>query len=360
MENSVIEVNTFLMIKSWTRITRPLLRPKTLPIKTVEISGIDGNYCLEHSMHIEGNEYFGTVWSADPYNFRYYRLDFEKMISSQLPIHAMEASYTFINAYLILIIRPSSQSIVFQGAKQMGKIDIKARSKACKNRAYIYGRWCQERGDDIYIIDIEDGLYHISWLDIRAGHYDKFTKIAIGIQDFYIDRNGGAGLLSMDGKVTLPRDKKVDINLIDAQKSWKIVIKSASRWIVSGEAEDRASIVSIDKSGRILSKIDIELTGNGLKNGAVTDPTFIDFIKSVIDRDNRSVMFVGERDGCWHLVSLSQRGKLILLQSNPTLAPKKITEKNQQILLSATKIANKSELIVSGYYWIKHISFRLK
>ena len=41
------------------------------------------------------------------------------------------------------------------------------------------------------------------------------------IEDFYIDRNGGAGLLSIDDKMTLLKDKKEDLKLIDAHKSWK-------------------------------------------------------------------------------------------------------------------------------------------
>ena len=360
IENADIEINTFWMIKSWTRVIRPLLRPMTLPIKPVEISGINGNFCLEHSTHMEDDNYFGTVWTANSRKYSYFVVDFQRQTSIQLPIHTKGVSYTCINGSFILVIRRSAQAIVFNGSKQMGEVEIEARSRLCKNQAYIYGRWCQHRGDDIYVIDIKDELYHISWVDIKAGLYDKFTRIAVGIEDFCFDRNEGAGILSKDGKLKLPRDKTVDLKLIDAHKSWTIVIKSASRWIVSGEADNHASMVSIDKFGRILSKIDIELTTNSYKEGGATKPTFIDFVKSVIERDNRSVMFVGERDGCWHLVSLLQKGKLILLQSNPTIVPEKITKKNEQILLSATKIAKKSELIVSGYNWIKRLVIRLK
>lgn len=101
------------------------------------------------------------------------------------------------------------------------------------------------------------------------------------------------------------------------------------------------------------------MTSNGydLQNGASMYS-----LKKAFELSGRSIIFAIERDGCFHMISISTSGRLSILLSHDTLVPQNIGSDSSNIkhLASISTIGKPGMIVVGGKRWIKVIRLSLK
>jgi hypothetical protein len=91
---------------------------------------------------------------------------------------------------------------------------------------------------------------------------------------------------------------------------WTIIIKACKYWIFCGEYEGKATIVSLNFKAALCSELNLKMTCNGFKG----KPNML-CLKTAIIREKKAIVLATERDGWCHLISISVKGRLMLLQS---------------------------------------------
>ena len=250
---------------------------------------------------------------------------------------------------------------VFRDFSKVKEIRIMSRYRTCKNGEQISERWSQQRGDDIFNIDDNNRLYRLRWSDISNGKYlvELFANQA---EDFYAARNNKMSVLYMNGLLMIDDGKKIELKTVNKKAKWTIVIRSLSRWIVSGDVDGYAVLASINNKAELESTIEIKLTA--LANGGlylerqILIPTMY-AIKVVFHRRNRSVLLAVERDGCFHLVAQASKRPLLLLKSYGRVSSRCEDHPYDRIICTATKTMLEGEFIISGTDYLKRIVFKL-
>lgn len=229
---------------------------------------------------------------------------------------------------------------IFRDFSKVKEIRIMSRYRTCKNGEQISERWSQQRGDDIFTIDDDNNrLYRLRWSDILNGKYlvELFANQA---EDFYAARNNKMSVLYMNGLLMIDDGKKIELKTVKKKAKWTIVIRSLSRWIVSGDVDGYAVLASINDKAELESTIEIKLTA--LANGLYQErqkliPTMY-AIKVVFHRRNRPVLLVVERDGCFHLVAQASKRPLLLLKSYGRVSFRCEDHPYDRIISTATKM----------------------
>ena len=191
-------------------------------------------------------------------------------------------------------------------------------------------RWLQQTNHSVYIRDEGDGLYHIAWSDIMNGGQIKKNLIATKIENFFASANGVA-MISKDGKLLLPRGKVVDLELILNKSKPSILIKLANHWIVSGDLDGQAIIASFSDTGKLCSRVTIDMTSSKSR-----DTAMMYCLQTLAVDRGRAVALAVEREGCCRLLSMTCRGRLYVALTLPCLLDDSNTKDTYKVILAVS------------------------
>ena len=167
----------------------------------------------------------------------------------------------------MLVVRCFKPISVFRGTQEVGMIDFSGKSDKCKNGMPVLGRWSQQAGGSVYVVDHRGGgLYRVEWQDVKYGKYCK-TPVKSRVNDFYVDRDIGLCTVSWNGVLTLNSGTEVLLNQkVELDTNWTIVTCIVKCWIVSGQSDGHAIIASISNKGCFVSTAKLKLSSNGYKS----------------------------------------------------------------------------------------------
>ena len=229
----------------------------------------------------------------------------------------------------------------------------------------INDRWCQQRGDDLFVVDIYDNLYSIKWSDIEQDIYDEVTLVSHNVEDFYAAKHG-VGVITTDMHLILPgrtpislaiclgthNQKSNEVRDSHSKSDWSILVHSGGHWIAGGNLHGNEMLASFGRGSRPVSILSISSSYR----------TKLHNIINCFERRNRSVIMAQEREGCCHLISKCSRGRLTLLQSIASLVDDTVDypDLNHKIKSTIWCTENEGEMLIAGYMWMKRLCLKLK
>ena len=183
----------------------------------------------------------------------------------------------------------------------------------------------------------------------------QITKalIARNIEDFFAAANG-IGMIGKDGKLTLPKGRIVELETNLKKAKNLILIKVAKHWIVSGDLDGQAIIASFSDTGKLCSRVTIDMTSSQSR-----DTAMMYCLQTVAVDRRRAVALAVEREGCSHLLSMTCRGRLYVVFTLPCLIDDSNKRDMHDVVYSVSSCSQKGEILVCGYGWMKMINTKI-
>ena len=283
-----------------------------------------------------------------------------KLMTASVLVESSCGMKTIIKDDLLMTIHCfRNPTYIYKDRIMIGNVGIQGKLAKCKNQYPITDRWIQTRDDDIFTIDSHSSLYRIKWSDIKQGKYDLHALIDTQVEDFYAAKDRLA-ILKQDGSLLVGSKSLVLHSVLPDTHAikWTIVVRAARHWIVAGDIDGQAIVASVDYKMRFSSSIYVDLTSNGYEG----KPHMHD-IHMAIERDRAAVLLACERDGCCHLISVSSRGVLVMLQRLATLILDSPVYRDRScfsVIQSVCRGQKEGDFIVAGALWMKLVSIRIK
>ena len=223
-------------------------------------------------------------------------------------------------------------------------IDVKPKTKGFRGYEKVGGRWSQKVGSDhILIIDKKNVLKRITWTDIRNNTH-SIDDVKSGVEDFIHD--DGLATLGIDGHLTLPCGKTVNLNKTSNTIKWSIVIRTSKLWIVGGDSGHPAMLITVNNKGKVLSAVKFKLS----------HASTIQYLKTIYDRRGKSMVMAVERYFAIHLISISCKGYFRVQVKKSFLAQCNQLDNLGQSVISVISLDNEGELFIVGTDWLKQIN----
>ena len=250
--------------------------------------------------------------------------------------------------------------MILKDGKLQHLIEFMARDVYDKNEYRIGNRWHQQFRDNIYMIDREENLYSICWVDIEQNTHVIPRLVDSQVEDFYVTGKGMATVYK-NGDLKLPGSIMIDSKTMPADVKWLTIVGVSNRWIVAGVNEGHAVLSALSTKGLVKSSLTIELTHNDYW-GEEGDP-FLKYLKVAVERRRCCLMLAFGTDGCCHLISIRSSGLLILVQSIASILDTNMDydyDNANKTTFSVTDTGIEGQLIMTGYKQINMISLKFK
>ena len=344
-----------VLIKSHAPVKSEIPKACFKEIKDLKFEGMSDEYANLYMARVKGSQYLMNA------SFDRYFVDIDTLTAKKADIgyDMRTLANCFINGKYMLMLRLFNDMAIFRGLQHIGQIEFQTKFEYCKNNQLIHGRYAQQAGNTVYVVDRYGDLYRIEWQDIKEG-IDHKKLIKRNVENFYVDKE--LGMAIVDWNCTLSLDNKVEVDLtkVNTQAKWTIVSCIAKCWIVSGDHKDKASMASISKKGDIRSTLKFKLTSNGYKGNYGRKYGGIYALQKVYAIGMRGIMMAIERDGCCHLISVDY-GRLTVLQSIDSIVPRDVVEDEyERIVRSVTATAKRGQFMVGGLQWTRLITVKYK
>ena len=220
----------------------------------------------------------------------------------------------FIESEYILVVRYYEPMAILKDMLVIGEIYFKAKFNECKNRSPILGRYEQHVGHSVFAVDNDARLYRIKWQDIKDGKYHK-TLVKEKVENFYVDVRLGLATINTNNTLSFETGPEVDLKAkVDTIPTWTILTPISECWIVCGDIDGYAIMVSVTEKGYVRSTLKFKLTSNGYDHGRGIEFAGIYSLHQAYVRGRRSIILAIERDGCCYLISVAY-GIISKLQS---------------------------------------------
>ena len=190
-----------------------------------------------------------------------------------------------------------------------GSVDILARRRNYRDDWDITDRWCQQRSDDLFVVDICDNLYSIKWSDIEQDIFDELTLVSHNVEDFYAAKHG-VGVITTDMHLILPGRTPISLAIClethnqkssgcrysDTKPYCSILVHSGGHWIAGGNLPGNEMLASFGRGSRPVSILSISSSYR----------TKLHNIINCFERRNRSVIMAQEREGCCYRLHIHE------------------------------------------------------
>lgn len=334
-------------------------------IKDAAISGIDSKTTCISTMAIKSDTKYAV---HDSIAQAIYEVDLENTTPPKLLTlgsHRLDDTcHIYVKGSMTVVIR-CGYPILFSISGETAVIKSVGlfRNRKCKNDALITNRWSQQRGDMIYFVDSDDDLCYIRWREIERFNVTVKMTAFTQVEDFFAAENDEIAVIHLDGRLSLPMDKKIDLTKIKDNVGWSIVIKISSKWLVCGDANGKATLALIGESGRVNSVVSQTLTTNGYvaENSEYSVNTSMYCMKVVEQKKDRALVLAIERDCYCHLVAYYYPDNLVRLDTFSMISRSEVNMvKSEKVILSITKTNKDNEFIATGIHWVKIFTLKLK
>ena len=359
----------FHLIRGWMPARKPYLKASIRSCETVNIDGHALNYTALSLSHIRDDRYHmhihnhGQPWSTN------YTIDLDKPTSHMVDIDVSGIlNVYYYRGVCVMILHRDRVTVADDEGQIVGYVGICGKGERCKNGFNIGNRWSQMVNEWLFVIDFKDQLYRVNLMDIKEKIYDKKELMDMEVKDFWVHTNGNIGLLYINGFLKVRADRTV--NLMAATRKvkwawkhndvWKILIRSGKLWIVGGDKFGNGIIASVTTSGKVLSNLSFKITSNGHKSIYLGKFPALFCLKSVYNRDTRSIILAVERDVCYHLLTIGQRGNIMIITSVFTQPYNVQCNKYLHLISAVSRICNTNEYLICGHSSIKRLTIDIK
>ena len=348
-----------MLIRSYSHLRSFELKAYFKATKELNFKGLPNKYSNEAMTRMQGSRYLMRVYNTGTLKFESYYIDTDTMTAEAFALDIMySVNSCFVEGQYMMFVRYCQPTALIEGLQKIIQIDINAKLERCKNYEPFHGRYAQQAGHSVYIVDRQARLYRIEWQDIKDGKYGK-TLVKEYVFNFYVDGRLGLATLNVDNTLSLPNLTVVDLKAkVD---KWTIVTRIAKCWLVCGDIDidGYAIMVSVTEKGYVRSTLKLKLTSNGYTNGGGKMFAGIYSMQKAFVRGRRGIMLAIERDGCCHLISVNY-GRLSKLQSIASIVASDIDHAGERVVMSVTATGTKGEFIAGGIGWTKKITIKLK
>lgn len=237
---------------------------------------------------------------------------------------------------------------VCNGDRVLELIDIVPKTEMFEGYEKVSGRWSQKIACyQILVIDQKYILKRITWTDVRNNIHTN-DEVGRKVEDFN-HTGDGLATLTRDGKLALPSGKIANLKETSNTIKWSIVIKTSKLWIVGGDSGHSAMLATVNHRGKVLFTVKFKLS-----HASTTQ-----YLKSVYDRTDRSMVMAVVKYFAIHLISVSSRGRL-RRQVKPSFVAKcdKLDNLGESVI-AVISLDKEGELFVVGSYWLKQIKLRI-
>ena len=342
----------FHLIKAWMPVSKPYLKASVKSITDLKISGFSDTEILFSTAILPENRYLAIVQNeiSDIQIISQIDLKSKVLVQKITP----DASLSMLVKDTVILTTGFNETLhIYKDGQSIGTIALAHRQRTCKSGFTIMNRWLQQRNGSVYIIDSEDNLYQIAWPDIMNGGQIMKTLIAPQIEDFFAATNRLA-MIGKDGNLKLSKGKVVNLESIWSKSRASIVIRLAKHWIVSGDLDGQAIILSFSGTGKLCSRVTIDMTSSKSR-----DMAMMYCLQTVVVERGRAVALAVEREGCSHLLSMTCRGLLYVVFTLPCLLDDSNKSDRYKMIFSLSTCSQKGEILVCGYGWLKMIKIKI-
>ena len=200
-------------------------------------------------------------------------------------------------------------------------------------------------------------LATLKWSDLRYRNYTAMQVIDNNVLDLSMSKDG-VGLLFIHDKLKLPSGMSFDLKEVNDKAEWTNLDRVAKHWIATGNVNDTAIFASVGLRGYLKSSLNIRLTSNSYET---KKPPHIYCIRTAFERRGKAVILAIERDGICHLIGMTSRGKLSIIERLSNITDgQNYPHPNYKVILSEVQSGREGEFILGGYCWIKKLTLKLK
>lgn len=340
-------LNHFSLIRSWSSLTSHTPH-SSVSVSDITFAGMHDLYFNSGLVEVDGGQYAMVDGQ--------YEIDLRSMAAVKTAPYGDTVSSMLVSGRHMFVVQYELECrVLCNGMIERYVWEVYGKMKRCKNSFQIHGRWSQQRGDDIFVIQYStNDLYTVKWSEIKTNRQAIMKCIFSSVEDFFAAEDGTLGTLLTDGSLVLSTDSRIDLKLINDAVDWTIITKIRKLWIASGDRQDKATLAVITNSGIRRSRLSLTLTANG-KVTYLGKHTSIYCIKPIRVRKGSSLFLACERDGFCHLISISDTGRLRHLQAVAVH-----TGSERSIILSVSNTDKEDEVIVGGVCWTKKLMLKLK
>ena len=342
----------FHLIKAWMPVSKPYLKASVKSITDLKIDGISENDVLFSIAFLPEDRYLALVLNevSDVQTISNIDLKSMSLVEGFSPIFSISI---LVKDTVILTAGLYTKVQIYKEGQSIGEIDLTSRLQICKSGYTIMNRWLQQTNDSVYIIDQENNLHHIAWPDIMNGGQINNTLIAQNIEDFFA-ASKGVGMIDKDGRLQLPNGKVVEVEFILKESKPLILIKLSNHWIVSGDLDGQAIIASFSDTGKLSSRVTIDMTSSKSR-----DTAMMYCLQTVVVDRRRALALAVEREGCSHLLSMTCRGRLYVVYTLPCLLNESNKSDTYKMIFSVSICSQKGQILVGGFGWLKIIKIKI-
>ena len=354
-----------ILISSSAHLRSLKLKAYFKAIKDLHFDGLSNQYFNQSMTRMQGNRYLMHAYNDDKHEDEAYFLNIDTMTAERLAMNNGDTSSCFVEGQYILVVRYGGSIVILRDLQEIGQIEFVIKGNCCKNYHRIRGRYAQQAGHSVYVVDRHSSLYRVEWQDIKDGKYVK-TLVKEDVNNFYVDGRLGLASLNTEDDLSLPSGTEVDLYAkVDSKATWTMVTCIAKCWIACGDrdlkTDGHAIMASINNKGDIISTLKLKLTSNGHLNAeGLIEFAGIYSLHNAYTRGRRGIMLAIERDGCCHLISVNY-GIMSKLQSIASIVNVDVNkDERNRIVMSVTSTGTKGEFIAGGKGWTRLISLKLK
>ena len=329
-------------------------------IDDLALACLPAKYTNLSMARMQGSRYLMNTFNFDTHKDESHCFDIDTLKGERLDMQIQNISNCFFDGEYGLLVRYTRPIMIVRDLHEIGEVDVYGKYKDCKNGRPIHGRWSQQIGKTVYVVDKYETLYRIEWQDIKDGIYQAKKLELNNVKHFYADQRLDLATLHTNGRLDLNGDLPIDLRKkIDSNADWTIVNSIAKCWIVSGDLDGQAIMASITNKGDIRSTLRLKLTSNGYEDHNEMAYGGIYALKNAYARHRRGIILAIERDGCCHLISVED-GLMSKLQTIDSIVPQDLVDyERNRVVLSVTATDKAGEFIAGGYHWTKKITIKL-
>ena len=343
----------FHLIRSWQSISQPQTTASVVSCTAIDIVS-DGRLFIVDMTHDVSCRYLVNMFSADYRSYDIYdgRLADDGVRLSKVGSHRIR-NIDGEDTRTVMVEASGTVKGVCM-SELMDTVRVRGRCVECRVQMPINGRWFQQRGEKMYMISKNDELYVDDIANLKENKkVNKETMVFVekGVEDFFVCENGDLGYIDVKSVLRFPKNKMATLKVKLDRLVPSILTKIAGIWIACFSIGTTAIIASVSNNGRVITELNIKMTGNGFQGRLMEGDPFMFCLKTVAQRRRQAILLAVEREGCYHLLLLNKRGELSLLQRCSTLIDATVVSQFQ-VVMAVAQTATRGEFIVSGHNWM--------
>lgn len=355
--------NYSIITATWQPFKSINLKASIIISDETPVKNIENDDYIDYMTRNDADNYLIHIRSFSGGDNRVAFLDGKTMQACFTDLNAANINALHTSGEYTLMLSDGNPVQVFRNCIRVGLLGIAGRFEDCNESWPLTDKWSQQKGDHIYIVEHEtEDLYRVNWSDIKNSDFGKKVKILSKVTEFCLSK-GGARLAAIQHQelVIFPGSQRISLKIEQAKNSqWQMVVSAAGKWVVGINVGGYAILTSIKHHRtKIQSLLSVQMTSSGTFGCNRKEKGQLYCIKTAIERRDRAILLLVEKDAICHAIGLEASGKMTLLHSVPTLVPLSISQFLYRVVTPVVATSIEGEFLAGGKGWVKKISIKL-